>query len=168
MTDVVASAPEIAWAAGLYEGEGSVSVHRPGKSGSPAPQLKIGMTDEDVVRRVCGIVGLGKVYGPYQPPPAGPGRKPLWVWVVTSWDNVEAVWALFAPWLGIRRGEQFLRVLAHRPLSLPTSEPCGTDPAVPSSAGFKRHRRRGEAACADCRVAVALQNRSYYVPIGQR
>jgi hypothetical protein len=63
----MASAEEIAWAAGLFEGEGCISYIRPwGRE--PDIQAALAMTDEDVVRRFDEIVDRGRVYGPYHPP----------------------------------------------------------------------------------------------------
>jgi hypothetical protein len=55
----VASAEEIAWAAGLFEGEGSIT--RFGRSGKFDLRVSLNMTDEDVVRRFDAIVDRGKV-----------------------------------------------------------------------------------------------------------
>jgi hypothetical protein len=50
----VASAEEIAWAAGLFEGEGSIT--RFGRPGKFDLRVSLNMTDEDVVRRFDAIV----------------------------------------------------------------------------------------------------------------
>jgi hypothetical protein len=61
---------DIAWLAGLLEGEGSfsVSVVREGKiqAGKRRLQITLMMTDEDVVRRAAAIMNT-KLYGPYGP-----------------------------------------------------------------------------------------------------
>jgi len=41
---------EIAWAAGLFEGEGTLNVYRR-SSGKLQVQVRLGMTDRDVVER---------------------------------------------------------------------------------------------------------------------
>jgi hypothetical protein len=51
--------PEIAWAAGLFEGEGSIT-HVYGRT-----QLRIHMTDFEVLERFLEIIGAGRIYGPY-------------------------------------------------------------------------------------------------------
>lgn len=50
---------EIAWAAGLFEGEGCITVS------NGRPVMRLNSTDADTPRRFCEIVGAGKVYGPY-------------------------------------------------------------------------------------------------------
>lgn len=81
-----------AWAAGLFEGEGSVV---PVKGGV---RLQLKMTDEDVVRRFCAIVG-GTVYGPYSYDDI---RKPAWAWTSDGADP-QRIAEGFWPWLGVRR-----------------------------------------------------------------
>lgn len=51
-----------AWAAGLFEGEGTI-VKRANKT--PAWTASISSTDEDVLQVFYNVVGVGKVYGPY-------------------------------------------------------------------------------------------------------
>lgn len=64
---------EIAWAAGLFEGEGCMT-----RSGSQKV-MRLVSTDEDTVRRFWEIVAVGKVYGPYEQGPCesrfGSGRR---------------------------------------------------------------------------------------------
>lgn len=97
-----------AWAAGLFEGEGSVSMYRTPMGSTP--RLQLTSTDEDVVRRFCSSVGLGRVHGPY------PGRKPhhklSWNWSVQNFERVQALLAMFWPRLGARRRSRAIEVLA--------------------------------------------------------
>jgi hypothetical protein len=70
---------EIAWAAGLFDGEGTATICR------GRPRLGLRMTDEATVRRFAEAVGHGKVYGPYendaQTKRDGYVRKPFFYWV---------------------------------------------------------------------------------------
>lgn len=90
---------EFAWAAGLFEGEGSITL-------APRPRLQMKMADEDVVRRFGEILGVGKVYGPYGPygydPPNRLQKKPVWMWVCEGRAAGEVVEVL-RPWLSPRR-----------------------------------------------------------------
>jgi hypothetical protein len=89
---------EVAWAAGLFEGEGCI-YERPG--GGIGTRLT--STDEDIPLRFCEIVRGGKVYGPYRNTERdGYSRKPFWVWVGESVDALETLRLIF-PWLGKRR-----------------------------------------------------------------
>jgi hypothetical protein len=97
-----ASEVEIAWAAGLFEGEGCICV-----SGS-TPVMTIAMADEDVVRRFAEIAG-GPVYGPYEP--SGLGKKPRWVWRITGWRWCLNVAFTLDPYLGERRRYRITEIL---------------------------------------------------------
>lgn len=110
-----ATAEEIAWAAGLFEGEGSFS--NPG-----CASLK--MTDMDSVAKFRDIVGFGSVIW-------NPGRKEgwkdTWKWRVSNRMDFELVLDMFWPWLSLRRRQRAMEIL------IPASEriegskaTCGT------------------------------------------
>ena len=91
-----------AWAAGLFEGEGSITY--PGKQLGPGRRvrLQLKMTDEDVVRRFQQVVG-GIVYGPYKYlHKDGHIRKAAWMWTSDGVDAAELL-RRWWPWLGERR-----------------------------------------------------------------
>lgn len=97
---------EIAWAAGLFEGEGSIQLWREGKSDRLYPRLDLASTDEDVVRRFSNAVGTGRVYGPY----SRPNRKTFWRCLLHGQDARHAL-DLIGPWLGERRAARMQQVL---------------------------------------------------------
>jgi hypothetical protein len=88
---------EIAWAAGLFEGEGCFY------SGETDLRAQMGLSDLDVLNRFDEIVGVGVIYGPYQYQyKDGFKRKRRWVWMATA-DDARVVFELLRPWLGKRR-----------------------------------------------------------------
>jgi hypothetical protein len=92
------SEAEIAWAAGLFEGEGSITWPR----GEWDVRLQVKTTDQDVADRLLTILG-GRVNGPYQYNVEGrPARKPFWVWMVNG-PMVYDVARLLEPWMCKRR-----------------------------------------------------------------
>lgn len=98
-----ASPTEIAWAAGLFEGEGSVLANPNRKHGMP--KLALNMTDLDVIGRYAVIVG-GHVTGPYKSASrhvlcANP--KPLYSWSEGRREVVPLILSAFWPYLGERR-----------------------------------------------------------------
>lgn len=98
-----ANREDLAWAAGLFEGEGTFST-RSGRNGGKRDRgltAKIKMADEDVVRKFYSIVTVGNLTGPY--PSDGIGTKSLWVWQTGSFEGVQAVIAMLWPWLHSRR-----------------------------------------------------------------
>lgn len=55
---------EVAWAAGFFDGEGSLRVHNGGNSRRPFLSISVSQVDRRPLDRFAAIVG-GKVYGPY-------------------------------------------------------------------------------------------------------
>ena len=85
-------AEEIAWAAGLFEGEGSFVPRRNGNM-----LITIAMADRDVLERFQAIFGgaltaLNK-----------PGGKQMWRVDIRKAEDVLQVGALMRPYLGVRR-----------------------------------------------------------------
>ena len=98
---------EIAWAAGLFEGEGCINYKHQGKRGSGG-QLRLGMNDKDVVERFREIVGCGGLY-PHRP---GTGSNvPCWTWYVYAAEKVTAILNAFMPYFGERRRAKALETL---------------------------------------------------------
>ena len=98
-----------AWAAGLFEGEGSFSPHKNG--GFFGLRASLASTDEDVVRTFHRIVAVGTVTGPHSRGKAH--LKPHWRWQ-TSGADVERVYRLLEPWLHSRRRARYGELLAER------------------------------------------------------
>jgi hypothetical protein len=91
-----------AWLAGLFEGEGTIGF--PGDSVSV--QIRIGMTDEDVIETVQGLF------------PGSPFRrdllnrkKPLFVWSISSRDKCKDFLVGVLPYLHARRRERAIDAL---------------------------------------------------------
>jgi hypothetical protein len=98
---------DVAWAAGLFEGEGCFHAYPRGKRGSGA-QLRLGMTDRDVVERFAAIMGCGNIY--VHKPGTG-SHKPCPTWCLYEAEKVCEVIELLLPWLGARRRARALEVL---------------------------------------------------------
>ena len=90
---------DIAWAAGLFEGEGTISVP-PGRPRSVV--LKVDMTDRDVLERFTRIVGVSHVRATHSSNPLR-GSKPQWRWFASSSTDVLRILRMFLPYLGERR-----------------------------------------------------------------
>jgi hypothetical protein len=94
----------IVWAAGLFEGEGCL--YQTNRKAYPGAALM--MTDEDVVRKFVDTVGMGGVREYRTKPP----RKPTWRWEVYGFEKVQALIAMFWPFLGERRQAKAQEILA--------------------------------------------------------
>jgi hypothetical protein len=108
---------EIAWAAGLFEGEGSLGYY------SKKCSATLVTTDRDVLERFAAVVGLGKIEkSPRMPRPSNFAKKPQWVWKAVSFEDVQAIVAAFWPWLGERRRQRVAEVLREGALAPPESK----------------------------------------------
>jgi LAGLIDADG-like domain len=73
---VFSNEERVAWAAGLFEGEGCVT------NADGRVNLRVTNTDLDVLEQFAAFVGGGKVYGPYvNSSKDGHRRKLFFVWV---------------------------------------------------------------------------------------
>lgn len=101
---------QIAYAAGLFEGEGTVWVRQGTLTMSRAAGMAVGMTDLDPLERMLDTFG-GKIYGPF----VKKGCKPIYHWRLDGWDAVERIYAVIGDYLSVRRRAQFERAIAAAP-----------------------------------------------------
>lgn len=101
---------ELAWAAGLFEGEGCFYISR--RPSYPSAALE--MTDEDAVKRFASAVGVGLTHL-HANRGFGMSPKPLWRWQTNGFEKVQAIVGLLWFGLGERRRTRAKEVLAgHR------------------------------------------------------
>ncbi len=103
MVNPLRTRENLAWAAGLFEGEGCFS-----SAGGRGLHASVNMTDEDVVRRFQSVVQMGIIY-PRKP--ARVGWKPQWQWLIGSFEHFQALGAMLWPWLHARRRARFKTIL---------------------------------------------------------
>ena len=102
---------DVAWAAGLFEGEGCVNIARNywtrkgEKRSRPTPQCKlvVSMTDREPVEKFAAIFG-GRVNGPYQY--GKKHYKPFWSAQIDSPPAVKSAAQAMYPYLSPRRQGQ--------------------------------------------------------------
>lgn len=95
----------IPWAAGLFEGEGSV-----GKSNSRSVIMSVSSTDPEVVERFCAILRCGHLATPIDRTGRDHivhSRKVLYTWVCHGVEAAERAYELMRPYLSARRKAQF-------------------------------------------------------------
>jgi hypothetical protein len=135
---------DTAYAAGLYEGEGTVGSNKQG-----GWRVIISMTDEEPLARLKTTIG-GRLRGPY--PAVGLGHKPLYKWDLTKYDNVYRFYRAIEPYLSPRRISQFEKRL-YRPAEAEFSQiDCGRRS---STGGYRKHLARGELSCVACSLLFA-------------
>ncbi|MCR4339224.1 MAG: hypothetical protein NUW01_04970 [Gemmatimonadaceae bacterium] len=108
----MATEAEIAWAAGLFEGEGCFSVWT-GAHGRSYVRAQLGMKDGDVVERFAALAGAGKVR---KRRTAHERWSPIFEWSTADSEAVRSLIVLLLPWLGERRAakaREALEVLSH-------------------------------------------------------
>lgn len=97
---------DVAWAAGLFEGEGCITLTRPtfqkkrGVSRYAYYRLILQMSDEDVVIRFMQIVGEGRIS---IVTPKITNHKIGYRWGCSDRDGVEKILNMLLPFLGERR-----------------------------------------------------------------
>lgn len=92
----------IYWLAGIFEGEGWFSSHKDGAN-IVRGSLAVKMTDEDTIKRLKALTGIGSIHGPYQPKG---NRKLTWTWRVAKRGDVFRLMLAMYPLLSERRKEQ--------------------------------------------------------------
>jgi hypothetical protein len=93
---------EIAWLAGLYEGEGSLCLQR----GNGRWEMVLASTDLDVLDKARRIAGCGEITVGDEPSRAKPHWKTLYKWRVRKTDELLRLMRELRPHLGARRGER--------------------------------------------------------------
>jgi hypothetical protein len=136
----------VAWAAGLFEGEGSIGTFKT-KQGE-TPRLILAMVDRDVVERFRDIVGMGRLCVNRRRPP----YQSLLAWDITSFEKVQALIAMWWPWLGERRRAKakdvLTRALARRRTACPAGHP------------YSHRNTRGVRMCRICAQAADRRSAS--------
>ena len=99
-------ANHIAWAAGLFEGEGCISTKHNG-NGKIYPRLYLKMTDRDVVQKFANTVEYGNVNFV----PTREGWKDAYAWEISKMTEVRRILDLFLPYFGDRRAHKALDIL---------------------------------------------------------
>lgn len=90
---------ELAWAAGLFDGEGHVGSRTEGRGRhAHVALIDISQNDRRVLDRFRDAVGHGKVYGPYR---QREGRNPQFHYAAYRFEKVQAImamlWEFLAP-----------------------------------------------------------------------
>lgn len=102
------SEAEIAWFAGLFEGEGCIYIDDKGKV-----RLTVRMTDLDIIERVNAMFPCSKIQVVNAPPrdPGGAVPKTAYAWNINKRTEVRDILKLILPWLGERRSLKAMEAL---------------------------------------------------------
>ena len=97
----------IAWAAGLFEGEGTIIIRK-----RPEDQidLQLASIDRDVIKTFRKVIGFGAVYGPYK----YGKRQPYWKWCVYGSDAIACLNSLKLYFLHRRKSRADEAIKRHK------------------------------------------------------
>jgi hypothetical protein len=100
----------LAWFAGLFEGEGCISIDK-----RSTVNLRIGMTDRDVIEKIHRIFPCNGISIKQQQSrlPSGNLPKPVYHWNACASEQVRTILELLLPWLGERRATRAREALEH-------------------------------------------------------
>ena len=107
---------DIIWAAGLFEGEGTIYLDQ--KTSRYNAGLK--MTDADVMEKFFNIIKLGQLYGPYTPKEKkvnGENTKDYWLWRCWRPSEVTIFLKMLLPYFGNRRSSKTIEALSYENIS---------------------------------------------------
>jgi hypothetical protein len=130
---------EIAWAAGIIEGEGCI-----GWVTRTSVSVNVSMTDEDVIRRLHAVLGVGGVTAHDRSP-----HKTQYRWSVRNRDGAEFVLRAIRPWMGQRRGVRIDEALERLERNPGRGRPIDHG----TVSGYNKEERRGLTHCDPCRRA---------------
>jgi hypothetical protein len=142
------SRENIAWLAGLIEGEGCFYI-QPGRTGSSL--IKVQMTDEDVIRKCERIAGCGVITGPHH---RVAGQKAVWTWTVARGKHVLALAYAIYPFMCSRRQAKLVTLV---------------DRLKAMKKPLDRQRRHGTYSkyargcrCDECKQAASIYRKAWW------
>lgn len=104
---------EIAWAAGILEGEGCFSRHIRSSNGALCFAIHCEMSDEDVIRKLHAVFKVGTVVARLNISGRRDtrNRKQTWIWSVQNRPGIALVLNSIIPHLCQRRREKAMLIL---------------------------------------------------------
>ena len=127
----------MAWAAGIVDGEGSFYSSQYRASLAVSQTNRINAVPE-MLSRLKSILGFGFIS---QQPRAGRlGNLPVWRWVVSDHEHVQAALAMLWPWLGNVKRQQARTVLAKHVSHVRVERVCRHCSSTFFTVGRTRHK----------------------------
>lgn len=129
---------ELAWAAGLFEGEGCIT-HSGQRAAKLTPRLVLASTDYDTVERFwTSVGGIGRMRFQMTTPSSRPNAKNRWEWYVNGHEKVQAVIAMLWFGMGQRRRQKAMEILRWKGAGAPAHEHRGARARAWSTKGSVR------------------------------
>lgn len=107
---------ELAWAAGFFDGEGSVGCYKSRRSSSRqyyVLQASVGQLEKSTLDRFCAAVGVGRVSLRALTKKSNLlSNKPLWYWRAYGYAKIFSLFNTLSPFLSEPKTLQFKQALA--------------------------------------------------------
>ncbi len=100
---------ELAWAAGFYDGEGSISGMHEKATRRPRTAVCISQIEPTTLQRMQRAFGFGKMYGPYH---RNPPQHDVYTFVIRDFEHAQAAIAMMWRWLSEPKRKQAAAVFA--------------------------------------------------------
>jgi hypothetical protein len=140
---------DIAWLAGLYEGEGSI-----GHTSKYSFFIRIKMTDQDVIEKINDI-WPGNLFEEKRLAP----HKTCYIWQIGKKEEVLRFCDHIYEYLGERRKRRIDEIR-----SIYASKPKYRNPIEHgTSKGYNQHRYQGSEPCGLCRSAEKIYRQQQYI-----
>jgi hypothetical protein len=144
---------DIAWAAGIYEGEGCVSRH---VTAYNSHHVRIRMTDEDIIDRLVEIFPFAHKYK-YQAK-GKPTYKLAYDFCISGAERVQAFLAMIWPWLGERRRRDArAAIIAVNQTVLRFSKPKIAEILAMKAAGYTQTRIAAIMGCNQGQISKVVR-----------
>jgi len=104
-TEMMATDVELAWVAGILEGEGTFRVTDAGST-----QVTAEMADLDVLQKIQRVLGFGTIGNERK---RGENRRTTWTFCVSGRRDIEQLLNAILPYMGERRTKQIATVLGY-------------------------------------------------------
>ena len=105
---------DLAWVAGFFDGEGCITPRKyHPKSGGPSTyyaQMCTVQNSLEVLEKCKRVTGIGHISGPQQK--LFLKGKTRYQWQANGFEQIQALLAMMWEWLGTKKREQAIRVLA--------------------------------------------------------
>lgn len=147
---------DIAWAAGLFEGEGTMRVYPRMGTKNLQVLMRLAMTDKDVVERYAAVIGVGRVGSIVRAKSPSTAHLKVCFYCDLYGAKVAPLLRLFLPYFGVRRRERALSVLeVAMGLPLDHKDRVACPRGHPYS-GANLYVYRGSRFCKTCRNAAQV------------
>jgi hypothetical protein len=100
------SPTDVAWSAGLFEGEGCIEITCKPDAMQANVRLVVASTDYDVLERFLEVVGCGRVHERSSPSMQNPLWRRSWQWRCSKGREVHHLLGLWIDYFGERRAER--------------------------------------------------------------